>query len=134
MARPMALVAQTIKSTIVENEDDMIELDKNEESRKELEETLRVKVSTINALPVDKPRTTCHHADCIRHASTGSWDSDGKEVLKTVYESMCHIPCSLGGVQVEKYWQSKIKSLLRHGRRYLQNLQAQLESPLAYRL
>lgn len=101
MTEPMALIAQAIKSSIAVNEDEMEKLAESRESRKELEKTLKVKVSTLVASPVDQPRTTCHHTDCIRHASTGSWGLDGKQVLKTVYKSMCHSPCYLTGIKVE---------------------------------
>ncbi|KAL4994413.1 hypothetical protein BDV10DRAFT_189083 [Aspergillus recurvatus] len=101
MAQPRAQVAQAIQSSIDINKKEMRTLDLNKENRKELENDLKVKVSTINPSPIDKPRTTCHHDDCIVHASTGSWGIDGKQVLKTVYKSMCHNPCYLTGVTVE---------------------------------
>ncbi|KAL2852048.1 hypothetical protein BJY01DRAFT_244664 [Aspergillus pseudoustus] len=101
MARPMAMIAQAIKSSIAVNEDDMKALDQNAESRKELERSLKVKVSTIAIIPVDRPRTTCHDDDCVSHVGTNSWGRDGEQVLKTVYQTMCHSPCYLKGVQVE---------------------------------
>jgi hypothetical protein len=84
MTQPMALIAQALKSSISVNEDEMKTLDQARESRKEMEKILKIKVSTISALPLDQPRTTCHHVDCITQIGTGTWGQDGKEALRTI--------------------------------------------------
>ncbi|KAL4989590.1 hypothetical protein BDW68DRAFT_175730 [Aspergillus falconensis] len=108
MAQPMAQIAQAIQSSIAVNKQDMRTLEENKKSRKELEKDLKIKVSTITAFPIDEPRTTCHHEDCIRYATTESRGVDGKQVSKTVYKSMCHSPCHLTGVTVENIGNAKL--------------------------
>jgi hypothetical protein len=110
MTQPMALIAQAIKSSISVNEDEMKRLDDNMENRKELEKDLKVKVSTVSALPLDQPRTTCQHIDCITQTGTGSWGQDGKQLLKTIYKSQCHSPCRLSGIPVENVGNAGLRS------------------------
>ncbi|KAL4878023.1 hypothetical protein BJY04DRAFT_221595 [Aspergillus karnatakaensis] len=109
MAQPMAMIAQAIKNSIDVNKDDMKALDMNAGRRKELEGLLRVKVSTVAIKPIDKPSTTCHDKECIRPVGTNSWGRDGKQVMTTVFQSMCHSPCYLTGIQVENLGHPKLQ-------------------------
>lgn len=82
MTRPMATIADAIRSTILVNQDDLKEFSDISERGKGLAKLLKVKVKTVSAKFVDKPRTTCSHQDCIEHSATGVSGVDGKEILK----------------------------------------------------
>lgn len=101
MTRPMAEIADAIRSTILVNQDDINELSDISARGQGLLKLLKVKVKTVTAKHVDEPRTTCSHQDCIEHSTTGVGGIDGKEVLKTVYKSGCHSPCYLGNVKLD---------------------------------
>lgn len=101
LSRPMAAIAEAIRSTILINKDHLADLKKNDLKKKDLEKLLKTKVKTLKIKEMDRPRTTCSHADCIKHSSTGVVGLDGKGTLRTVYESMCHNPCYLSNVQLD---------------------------------
>lgn len=101
MTRPMAEIADAIRSTILVNQDDIKELSDISARGQGLLKLLKVKVKTVTAKHIDEPRTTCSHPDCVEHSTTGVGGIDGKEVLKTVYKSGCHSPCHLGNVKLD---------------------------------
>lgn len=102
MTRPMATIADAIRSTILVNQDDLKELSDISERGKGLAKLLKVKVKTVSAKFVDKPRTMCSHQDCIEHSATCVSGVDGKGILKTVYKSACHSPCYLDNFQLDR--------------------------------
>lgn len=110
MTRPMAHIADTIRSTILVNQDDIKELSDISERCKGLSKLLKVQVKTVSAKFVEKPRTTCSHQDCIEHSATGVGGIDGKEILKTVYKSGCHSPCYLNNVKLDSIGDDHLRS------------------------
>ncbi|KAJ5288991.1 hypothetical protein N7478_002021 [Penicillium angulare] len=66
------------------NEDEMITLEQSKASRKELEKSLKAKVSTITAKDLYRPRTTYSRADCVVYTVTGVLGSDGKNDLEAI--------------------------------------------------
>lgn len=101
MTRPMADIAEAIRSSILVNEDRINELKTNAMKKKDLEKTLKIQVKTLRAKLMDRPRTTCSHADCISHDATGLQGVDGKDTLRTVYNSVCHNDCYLEDVTLD---------------------------------
>ncbi|KAH8650654.1 hypothetical protein BGZ60DRAFT_509014 [Tricladium varicosporioides] len=101
MTEPMATIAETIRSTISVNEDEIRELSQGETKKKDLEKILRIQVKTLTAVKVDRPRTTCADETCVERSSSGIEGLDGKEILKTVYKRLCHSPCYLKGVALD---------------------------------
>jgi len=109
ITEPMATIAERIRSSINVNGDDIRELLRNEKKTKELQGLLKAKVKTLNAFAVDRSRTACAHADCVDHSSTGIKGLDGKEILTTVYQTLCHSPCRLKNVKVDNVGDSGLK-------------------------
>ncbi|KAL3441270.1 hypothetical protein BJX65DRAFT_313944 [Aspergillus insuetus] len=101
LTEPMASIAQAIRGSMNLAEYEMRSLEQCKADRKKLEQHRKRKTVSISASPLDKPKTTCCHDDCVSHVGTGSKGSDEKEVLKTVYKSTCHSPCGLNGVKVD---------------------------------
>lgn len=101
MTRPMAEIADAIRSTILVNQDQIKELSDMSLRGKGLQKLLKVQVKTVSAQKTDTPRTTCSHQDCLDHFPTGVGGIDGKEVLKTVYKSACHTNCRLKNVKLD---------------------------------
>lgn len=106
---PMAAIVETIRSTIALNNEDIQELSKNELQKKDLQKLLRVVVKTLTMAKVDLPRTTCSHEDCVEHDSTGVEGIDGKNVLRTVYKSLCHSPCHLDKVKLDEIGNERLR-------------------------
>jgi GTPase SAR1 family protein len=102
MTEPMAAIAEAIRATIKVNEDQVRELSEHEVKKKDLEKLLKIQVKTLTAVRVSRPRTTCSHPDCVEHSSTGIEGVDRKDILTTVYKSMCHDPCYLNNVAVDQ--------------------------------
>jgi predicted GTPase len=102
MTEPMAEIAETMKTTIMVNEDLVKELERRDMTKKELEEQLKIQVNTLIAVPVDRPRTACAHVDCVEYENTGLIGKDGKPTLGTVHKSLCHSPCYLNNIAVDK--------------------------------
>jgi GTPase SAR1 family protein len=109
MTEPMAAIAETIKSTINVNEDEIRDLSLNELKKKDLEKMLKVQVNTLSAVKVDRPRTACSHTHCVEHSNTGIEGLDGKPTLKTVYKTLCHAPCYLNGIAVDDIGNAGLK-------------------------
>jgi GTPase SAR1 family protein len=109
MTEPMAAIAETIRSTISVNEDEIQDLLLNENKKKDLEKLLRIEVKTLKAVKVDSPRTACAHESCVEHSSTGIDGLDGKEILKTVYKTLCHNPCYLTGIKLDDVGNSGLR-------------------------
>ncbi|KAK3367679.1 hypothetical protein B0H63DRAFT_489620 [Podospora didyma] len=101
MTEPMAAIAETIRATIMVNKDEINDLSQSETKKKDLEKILRIEVKTLTAVRVSMPKTTCSDESCIERSSTGIEGLDGREILKTVYKSMCHSPCYLNNVQLD---------------------------------
>lgn len=101
MAQPMAAIAEAIRSTVMVNADDILELTKNEMRRRDLVTLLRVEVKTLRASKVARPRTTCSHEDCVDHDTTSVEGIDGKAILKTVYKAACHDSCYLANIKLD---------------------------------
>ena len=96
LTKPMAEIAQQIKASIAISEDEIRELKTTRMSRRELEDKLHVQKKILKAHQLDRPRTVCAHRDCI------DFQNDGQEgILKTIYKTTCHKPCSLQNVPVE---------------------------------
>lgn len=68
MTRPMAHIADAIRSTILVNQDGIQELSEISKRGKGLLKLLKVQVKTVSAKHIDMPRTTCSHQDCIEHS------------------------------------------------------------------
>lgn len=94
MTRPMASIADTIRSTILMNQDQIKELSEMSARAEGLQGLLKAKVKTVSARKEERPRTTCSHPDCVEFSPTGVHGIDGKEVLNTVYKSVCHRNCT----------------------------------------
>jgi hypothetical protein len=116
MTEPMAEIAETMKTTIMVNEDHIKQLEQHDLTKKELEEKLRIQVNTLIAVPVDRPRT-CAHADCVEYMNIGLIGKDGKPTLGTVHKSMCHSPCYLNDIAVDNVGVAGLRSCLAMGGR-----------------
>jgi hypothetical protein len=117
MTEPMAEIAETMKTTIMVNEDHIKQLEQHHLTKKEPEEKLRIQVNTLIAVPVDRPRTTCAHADCVEYMNIGLIGKDGKPTLVTVHKSMCHSPCYLNDIAVDNVGVAGLRSCLAMGGR-----------------
>lgn len=99
LTRPMAAIAEAIRSSILVNEDNINDLKQNAKKQEDLEKLLKIQVKTLQAKAMDLPRTTCSHPDCTSHSPTGLLGVDGHETLKTIYKASCHSPCYFDGCE-----------------------------------
>ncbi|KAF2239709.1 hypothetical protein EV356DRAFT_513990 [Viridothelium virens] len=102
MTEPMAEIAETMRNTINVNADRIDELKQKRMTKKDLEKKLKRQICNVSAVAIDQPRTTCADENCIAYENSGTIGMDGKPTLMTVYKSMCHNPCYLGGIDVEQ--------------------------------
>lgn len=98
LTKPMAEIAQVIKSSIAVNEDRAKELEERKLDQGELEKKLFIEKVLLTAYPLEQPRTVCGNKDCVEMNDV---NEHGKEVKKTVYKSFCHGPCHLQNVRPE---------------------------------
>lgn len=108
LTRPMADIAQSIKSSIAINEHNKREL----QQKKDWEaDTRRSKLHVQKVVPqahkVDQPRTVCGHTDCVEYRADGV-DYNGKN-LQTIYKSVCHNPCHLRDVPVNSFGHEQLQ-------------------------
>lgn len=109
LTEPMAAIAESIRSTISLNEDDIEELSHNETKKRDLETLLKVQVKTLTAVKAKYPTTTCHDPSCIEHLSTGITGLDGNSVINTRFKTACHKKCYLTGVEPDQVNNHRIK-------------------------
>ncbi|KAF8463715.1 hypothetical protein BDZ91DRAFT_731489 [Kalaharituber pfeilii] len=98
LTRPMANIAQTIAYSVRKNEDTIHGLSTQKLERAELEQRLYITKMTCEARKLDKPRTVCAHADCVRYLE----DPNDKENSIVCYDTRCHNPCGLDNVEADK--------------------------------
>ncbi|KAH9209981.1 hypothetical protein DL95DRAFT_413403 [Leptodontidium sp. 2 PMI_412] len=108
LTRPMADIAQSIKSSIAINERNKREL----QQKKDWEaDTRRSKLHVQKVVPeahkIDQPRTVCGHVDCVEYRADGV-DYNGKN-LQTIYKSVCHNPCHLRNVPVNSFGNEQLQ-------------------------
>jgi hypothetical protein len=100
LTKPMAEIAQEIKSSIAVSEGHARELQSKKLSRKDLEKRLHIPKHTLRAERVDDPRTVCANAACTETRKSGTGQGyDGMEQHKTIYKTICHKHCSRPNVQ-----------------------------------
>ncbi|KAI5787306.1 hypothetical protein EDC01DRAFT_661363 [Geopyxis carbonaria] len=99
LTKPMADIAQLIKTTIAVNEDVNVELSTKRMTMAELKKRLHVQKITLKAHKIDKPRTVCANTSCVEFHDDGV---DGKKKLTTVYKTLCHNPCYLTNVSEDR--------------------------------
>lgn len=97
LTKPMAEIAQKINDTIELNERDTELLRNSKISKDEMLKRLNVQQNSVVFTPVSRPKTVCTNARCIEKV-----DIPGPNGEDTVHKSLCHDPCCLTNVPVEK--------------------------------
>ncbi|OAP57288.1 hypothetical protein AYL99_08026 [Fonsecaea erecta] len=97
LTKPMAEIAQKINDTIELNQRDNELLRNSRLSKDEMLRKLDVQQNSVVFSPVSRPKTVCTNARCIKKVET-----PGPNGEDTVHKSLCHNPCCLTNVPVEK--------------------------------
>ncbi|KIW98299.1 uncharacterized protein Z519_01883 [Cladophialophora bantiana CBS 173.52] len=97
LTKPMAEIAQKINDTIELNQRDNELLRNSRLSKDEMLKKLDIQQNSVVFSPVTRPKTVCTNANCIRKV-----DTPGPNGEDTVHKSLCHNPCCLTNVPVEK--------------------------------
>ncbi|KIW82175.1 hypothetical protein Z517_05202 [Fonsecaea pedrosoi CBS 271.37] len=97
LTKPMAEIAQKINDTIELNQRDNELLRNSKLSKDEMLKKLDVKQNSVVFSPVTRPKTVCTNARCIKKV-----DTPGPNGEDTVHKVLCHNPCCLTNVPVEK--------------------------------
>ena len=91
LTKPMADITQNINANIGLLKDEQKNLQDKHDRGDKLKGDLKITKVVYDIKKLDRPRTVCSDADCVE------FKDDQKH-----YKSMCHDPCYLTGVQVEK--------------------------------
>ena len=97
LTKPMAEIMQTMSNTIKVNQNSLSE---DELKKEDLERQLYVTTKTLNAYPLDQPRTVCSDPDCVDYQDDGT--DPNRENLRVVYKTICHDPCYLDNVPADE--------------------------------
>ncbi|RVX67190.1 hypothetical protein B0A52_08624 [Exophiala mesophila] len=97
LTKPMAEIAQKIQDTISLNEQDAELLRNSKLSKVDMLQKLTIQQSSVVFTPVQRPKTVCSNAKCIEKV-----DTVGPNGEDTIHTSLCHDPCCLTNVPVEK--------------------------------
>ncbi|EXJ74841.1 uncharacterized protein A1O5_01537 [Cladophialophora psammophila CBS 110553] len=97
LTKPMAEIAQKINDTIELNQRDNELLRNSRLSKDEMLKKLDIQQNSVVFSPVTRPKTVCTNANCIRKV-----DTPGPNGEDTVHKSLCHNPCCLTNVPVER--------------------------------
>ena len=97
LTKPMAEIAQKINDTIDLNERDTELLRNSKLSKADMLKKLNVQQNSVIFTPVTRPKTVCTNANCIRKV-----EARGPNGEDTVHKILCHNPCCLTNVPVEK--------------------------------
>ena len=100
LTKPMAEIMQTISDTIKVNQEHIKSLSEDKLKKEDLERQLYVTIKTLNAHPIDQPRTVCSDPACVDHQDDGT--DPNRVNLRVVYKTRCHNPCYLDNVPADE--------------------------------
>ncbi|TGZ81925.1 hypothetical protein EX30DRAFT_239815 [Ascodesmis nigricans] len=94
LTRPMAYIKHSINDSIALNEDHIAALLNEKIKMADLQSRLKVKTMQLQAVPLKHPRTVCSDSSCTTLQMENG-------IMRKVYSTKCHDPCSLDGAAVD---------------------------------
>ncbi|KAJ2897397.1 hypothetical protein MKZ38_004698 [Zalerion maritima] len=97
LTQPLAKISSLIQQNIDLNNDKVQQLSQGRLKGDKLLQQLNIQKVFFRATQLDRPRTVCGHKDCTQVKQGVQADKD----RTTFYNSLCHAPCRLKGIEVD---------------------------------